>query len=138
MQQSDGDQTELPKPATHADTCDAAASVVAEPGGKKKKRNRRKLKKAQDSVTNELLNNLDTDDLVDFINNCGAKKDDIKKTAAAQGPQSNAKKAHGPESCSDQDRVSNATVTDQDGTKSTRTADQDHNSSAAAPDLHDT
>ena len=31
-------------------------------------------------MTNELLNNLDTDDLVDFINNCGSKKDDLKKT----------------------------------------------------------
>ena len=48
--------------------------------GKKKKRNRRNKKKAQDSVTNELLNNLDTDDLVDFINNCGSKKEDLKKS----------------------------------------------------------
>ena len=47
-------------------------------GKSKKKRNRRKNKK-QDSVTNELLNNLDTDDLVDFINSCGSKKDDFKK-----------------------------------------------------------
>ena len=47
-------------------------------GKNKKKRNRRKNKK-QDSVTNELLNNLDTDDLVDFINSCGSKKDDLKK-----------------------------------------------------------
>ncbi len=47
-------------------------------GKNKKKRNRRKNKK-QDSVTNELLNNLDTDDLVDFINSCGSKKEDLKK-----------------------------------------------------------
>lgn len=48
--------------------------------GKKKKRNRRPHKhRAKDSLTNELLNNLDTDDLVDFINNCGSKKDDLKK-----------------------------------------------------------
>ena len=31
-------------------------------------------------MTNELLNNLDTDDLVDFINNCGSKKEDLKKS----------------------------------------------------------
>ena len=30
-------------------------------------------------MTNELLNNLDTDDLVDFINSCGSKKEDIRK-----------------------------------------------------------
>ena len=47
--------------------------------GKKSKRNRRNKKKAQDSVTNELLNNLDTDDLVDFINNGSSKKEDLKK-----------------------------------------------------------
>jgi hypothetical protein len=47
--------------------------------GKKKKRNRRSKNKANQSVTNELLNNLDTDDLVDFINNCGSKKEDLKK-----------------------------------------------------------
>lgn len=58
------------------------AEKVEEASGKKKKRNRRNKKKALDSLTNELLNNLDTDDLVDFINNCGAKKEDIRKTAA--------------------------------------------------------
>ena len=51
--------------------------------GKKKKRRRNK-KKGQDSVTNELLNNLDTDDLVDFINNCGPKKDDLKKSSGGK------------------------------------------------------
>lgn len=29
------------------------------------------------------MNNLDTDDLVDFINNCGSKKEDLKKQGSA-------------------------------------------------------
>ena len=55
------------------------AVAGAEPPVKKPKRKRRNKKKTQDPVTNELLNNLDTDDLVDFINNCGSKKEDLKK-----------------------------------------------------------
>ena len=57
------------------DSADNEATI----NGKKKKRNRRSKNKANPSVTNELLNNLDTDDLVDFINNCGSKKEDLKK-----------------------------------------------------------
>ena len=49
----------------------------------KKKRNRRAKTRANQKVTNELLNNLDTDDLVDFINNCGSKKEDLKKQGSA-------------------------------------------------------
>ena len=60
-----------------------ADGVAAETTAKKSKRKRRNKKKAQDPMTNELLNNLDTDDLVDFINNCGSKKEDLKKTRAA-------------------------------------------------------
>ena len=46
-------------------------------------------------MTNELLNNLDTDDLVDFINNCSSKKEDLKKTttttfATVQRPEEQA------------------------------------------------
>ena len=59
-------------------------NITGESQGKKKKRNLRKNKK-QDSVTNELLNNLDTDDLVDFINSCGSsKKDDLKNKQLQQ------------------------------------------------------
>ena len=35
-------------------------------------------------MTNAMLNNLDTDDLVDFINNGCSKKDDLKKGNNAQ------------------------------------------------------
>jgi len=37
-------------------------------------------------VTNELLNNLDTDDLVDFINNGCSKKEDLKKSGNTKDP----------------------------------------------------
>lgn len=90
----------------------------AEVGGKKKKRNRRNKKKGQDSLTNELLNNLDTDDLVDFINNCGAKKEDIKRTGQA-GPHCSAKKT-GNNECFDCDRASAA---DSETHKSVSTTD---------------
>ena len=62
---------------------DDSPSTINNPeqAGKKKKRNRRPNKnRGKDSLTNELLNNLDTDELVDFINNCGSKKDDLKKS----------------------------------------------------------
>lgn len=58
--------------------------------GKKRKRksNRRKAKnKGQDALTNELLNNLDTDDLVDFINNGSSKKEDLKRQPTASTKQ---------------------------------------------------
>ena len=56
---------------------------TATTGRSKAKRKRRAKNKANHSVTNELLNNLDTDDLVDFINNCGSKKEDLKKQGSA-------------------------------------------------------
>ena len=54
-------------------------------------------------MTNELLNNLDTDDLVDFINNCGSKKEDLKKTRAAS--RSQARSPSAAKTCSDKEEI---------------------------------
>lgn len=61
------------------ENADCKNEAEQQTAGKKKKRNRRSKNKANHSVTNEMLTKLDTDDLVDFINNCGSKKDDLKK-----------------------------------------------------------
>ena len=54
-----------------------------QPAASKNKKKRKKKKNAQDTLTNEQMNSLDIDELVEFINNKGSKKEDLQKAAMA-------------------------------------------------------